>query len=114
MDIKCKHCRKKLFDGEPVQLLTSHSEIKTQSTNSTCTEGDPEGCLYLSPENIPLSIQRIVDQKSWTKGRIYCEHCTNRIGSFNFVSEMKCNCGMYIKQPIQIIQSKIDILYNDK
>lgn len=114
MNIKCKHCRKYLFDGEIVQLLTAHSGKKKHQTDRSCGDDDLEPCLYLSGDEMPQYIQQLVNQENWTKGRIHCTHCNNRVGSFNFVNEMKCKCGKHITPPIRIIHSKVDVLYNNQ
>ncbi|XP_076281766.1 E3 ubiquitin-protein ligase RNF180-like [Lasioglossum baleicum] len=110
MEMKCKHCRKDLFNKEPIQLLTSHGEIKQNSTDIGCgSTNDSESSSYIATENMPKWIADIVNQESWTKGRLNCPYCNNRIGSFNFVNEQKCNCGQFITLPVRITNSKVDI-----
>lgn len=53
-------------------------------------------------------------QESWTKGRLHCPNCNNRIGTFNFINELKCNCSKFITPPIKITNSKVDILFHLK
>ncbi|XP_031843787.1 E3 ubiquitin-protein ligase RNF180-like isoform X2 [Nomia melanderi] len=113
MEVKCKLCRKNLFNNKPIQLLTSHSEIKQNLVDIGCgNTNDTDSSSYLPIENVPEWIVNIVNQESWTKGRLYCPHCNNRIGSFNFVNELKCDCGQFITPPIRITNSKVDIKLN--
>ncbi|XP_076632138.1 E3 ubiquitin-protein ligase RNF180-like [Colletes latitarsis] len=111
MEVKCKHCRKDLFNKKSMQLLTSHNEIKQNVMDVGCATNDSESSSYLSTENMPEWIECIINKESWTKGRLYCPHCNNRIGSFNFVHEMKCDCGKCITPAIRITNSKVDILF---
>lgn len=53
-------------------------------------------------------------QESWTKGRLHCSHCNNRIGSFNFINVLRCDCNQFVTHPIRIINSKVDIVYDTK
>ncbi|XP_076247120.1 E3 ubiquitin-protein ligase RNF180-like isoform X2 [Calliopsis andreniformis] len=114
MEVKCKHCRKDLFNEVSTWLLTSHGEIKKSLMDVGCGVHDLESCSYLPADNIPEWIECIINQESWTKGRLHCPHCNNRIGSFNFVNELKCDCGQFITPPIRITNSKVDILFDIK
>ncbi|XP_017766214.1 PREDICTED: E3 ubiquitin-protein ligase RNF180-like [Eufriesea mexicana] len=112
MEVKCKHCRKDLFGKECISLLTSHNEIKTNFVDVfECGTNDFEPCSYISMEKLPKWIEQAINQESWTKGRLHCPHCNNRIGSFNFVNELKCNCSKFIAPPVKITNSKVDILF---
>ena len=114
MEVKCKHCRKDLFNKEPIHLLTSHSEAKTNSMDVGCEANSSDSCLYMLEDNVPEWIQNIINRESWTKGRLHCPHCNNRIGSFNFVKELKCDCGEFIAPPIRLTSSKVDISFDAK
>lgn len=78
--------------------------------NSGCGPNFVEHFLYMTMENVPMWIQKIIDQNSWTKGKLNCPFCNVRIGSFNLMVETKCNCGTYVVSPIKLIQSKLDIM----
>ncbi|XP_012266695.2 E3 ubiquitin-protein ligase RNF180-like [Athalia rosae] len=109
-EVKCKRCRKVLFTEEATPLLTAHSEIRSGPTHFRCGTGAPEYCLYISEENIPDWIRDAVDKEYWIKGKIHCPHCHSRLGSFDFVSQTKCDCGEYLPPPIRIIHCKVDRL----
>ncbi|XP_035740914.1 E3 ubiquitin-protein ligase RNF180-like [Vespa mandarinia] len=110
IEVKCRHCRKNLFQNESFTLLTSHNEDKSNIQHAGCDDNFIEHFLYMSTENLPIWIQEIIDQTSWTKGRLNCPFCNNRLGSFNLIIDTKCNCGTCIVPPIRLIQSKLDIL----
>lgn len=48
-------------------------------------------------------------KESWTKGKLHCPHCNSHLGSFNFVNDLKCYCEKYVRPPIRIVNSKVDI-----
>ncbi|CAK9817537.1 E3 ubiquitin-protein ligase RNF180 [Anthophora plagiata] len=114
MEVKCKHCRKDLFNKLSIQLLTSHGEVKRNNKDMGCGINDPECCSYMSMEKLPEWIEHAITQESWTKGRLHCPNCNNRIGSFNFVNELKCNCSQFITPPIRLTNSKVDISFDSK
>ncbi|CAL7943280.1 unnamed protein product [Xylocopa violacea] len=111
MEVKCKHCRKSLFDIKCIPLLTSHSEVKNISTDVGCDTDGPESCSYMSDEKLPKWVEHAINQESWTKGRLHCPNCNNRIGSFNFVNELRCNCNKFITPPVKITNSKVDVSF---
>lgn len=114
MEVKCKHCRKNLFNKECISLFTSHNEIKKNLTDVGCETNNFESCSYISVEKLPKWIEHTINQESWTKGRLHCPNCNNRIGTFNFVNELKCNCSKFITLPIKITNSKVDIFFFSK
>ena len=114
MEVRCKHCRKNLFNEASVELLTSHGEIKRSLMDVGCTTNNPEPCSYISIDRMPGWIEQVVNQESWTKGRLHCSHCNNRIGSFNFINVLRCDCNKFVTHPIRIINSKVDIVYDTK
>ncbi|XP_043489154.1 E3 ubiquitin-protein ligase RNF180-like [Polistes fuscatus] len=110
IEIRCKHCCKNLFQNESFTLLSSHNEDINNIEHTECGGDFIEHCLYMSMENLPTWIQKIIDQTSWTKGRLNCPFCNTRLGSFNLVIDTKCNCGTCIMPPIRLIRSKLDVI----
>ncbi|XP_014210335.1 tyrosine-protein phosphatase YVH1 isoform X2 [Copidosoma floridanum] len=107
--IKCKRCRSLLFTEEASPPLDSHGQlIKAGERSTKCNSDVPEECLFLAEENMPDWVQEVVDRENWIKGKLYCPLCHARIGSFDFVSTKKCNCGEYVPPPIRITYSKVD------
>ncbi|KAJ9580748.1 hypothetical protein L9F63_024074, partial [Diploptera punctata] len=45
----------------------------------------------------------------WQKGRLNCPKCRGRVGSFDFVSGLKCDCGKHVLPPVHVVRSKVDI-----
>lgn len=135
MEVRCRHCCKSLFKSDSI-LLNAHCEVKQRTTDVECQGDESDCCSYMTPENVPDWIMDAIDQvylikilkmrtykciryksrdyilkESWTKGKLHCPYCNSRLGSFNFVNELKCYCDKYIKPPIRIVNSKVDILY---
>lgn len=135
MEVRCKHCCKSLFKGDSI-LFNAHHEVKPkqQTMDVGCQVDESDCCSYMTPENAPNWIMNAINQvyllyqdftniciyeskdnyffkESWTKGKLYCPYCNNRLGSFNFVNELKCYCDKYVRPPIRIVNSKVDILY---
>ncbi|GAB1866142.1 E3 ubiquitin-protein ligase [Camponotus japonicus] len=110
MEVRCKHCCKSLFKGDSI-LFNAHHEIKQHPIDLGCQADNSDYCSYMTSENVPDWIMNIINQESWTKGKLHCPYCNSRLGSFNFVSNTKCYCDKYVTPPIRIVNSKIDILY---
>ena len=47
-------------------------------------------------------------QTGWTKGKLTCTNCQGRLGSFNFVSPMKCSCGQHNLPAVHVVKDRID------
>lgn len=114
MEVKCKRCRRNLSNNEFILLFTSHNEVKKNPMDVGCEANDSESCSYISMEKMPKWIEHAINQESWTKGRLHCPNCNNRIGTFNFINELKCNCSKFITLPVKITNSKVDILFHLK
>ncbi|XP_076163789.1 E3 ubiquitin-protein ligase RNF180-like isoform X2 [Ptiloglossa arizonensis] len=94
--------------------MKHRSKIKKNPMDVGCAANETKSCSYVSVEDMPEWIKYTVNRESWTRGRLHCPYCNNRIGSFNFVNEMKCDCGKYITLPVRITNSKVDISFNVK
>lgn len=100
--IKCHKCRTILF--QDTCILDS---------SLTC---DPDKCdsynikrfIYISEDKVPDWIKQKIEEEQWTKGKIHCEKCKNRIGSFDYISGRKCECGASVVPPIHLVTSQID------
>ncbi|XP_053208480.1 E3 ubiquitin-protein ligase RNF180-like [Panonychus citri] len=101
---KCKKCRKDLIKLEDV--VNSHGE----SADDDSVSCSPEN-WYLNEESIN-SITWIKDQidcSLWTKGKLSCPHkCGARLGSFNFIEGLRCNCSKSIVPSAHIIKKRVD------
>lgn len=47
-------------------------------------------------------------QAGWTKGRLNCPNCEARVGSFDFVSQSTCACGLSVLPAVHVVKSKVD------
>ena len=54
----------------------------------------------ISDDNIPVWISEKIEESGWTKGRLNCPSCQNRVGNFDFVSGSE--------HQIHLIKSKVD------
>lgn len=77
MEVKCKHCRKNLFNKECISLFTSHNEIKKNLTDVGCETNNFESCSYISVEKLPKWIEHIINQVKFLlnyiiKKKFYC------------------------------------------
>ncbi|XP_043484308.1 E3 ubiquitin-protein ligase RNF180-like [Leptopilina heterotoma] len=107
-EVKCKRCRTVIFTEEATPLLSAHGAAENNSENLQCSANESENCLYISTETVPDWIRDCINKELWTKGKINCLNCKSRLGSFNFVNEIKCDCGECLLPPIRIIRSKVD------
>ena len=48
-------------------------------------------------------------QSGYTKGKILCHQCGNKLGGFDFVSGTKCECFQVALPPVWISRNRVDI-----
>ncbi|XP_042237063.1 uncharacterized protein LOC121876174 [Homarus americanus] len=110
--VRCRKCRKLLLSKDEFCLLDAHSQdyhdTQENIDGGGCTSVDHHSCLYLSEESFPDFILTVINESSWTKGKIHCPGCQARIGSFNFVSGSQCACGSHVLPQVHILRSKVD------
>nr|CAI5827002.1 unnamed protein product [Callosobruchus analis] len=115
-EVKCKKCRKTLFDlhQKPTDSLTNaHNESLTSSTpkdQDICDTVRDENMVFLKEDILPQWISSKIESEQWSKGRLSCPHCDSRIGNFDFVSGCKCSCSNNPLPPVHFIKSKIDLI----
>ncbi|KAB0796874.1 hypothetical protein PPYR_10935 [Photinus pyralis] len=110
VSIKCKRCRNSILgNGECATLINAHG-VKGSNEPQSCSSILEENLFYIDEEQLPDWIHSIVVDAHWSKGKLNCPHCKARIGSFDFVSGVKCACDEYILPPVHIINSKVDII----
>ncbi|ODM96290.1 hypothetical protein Ocin01_10390 [Orchesella cincta] len=103
--MKCRKCRSALLTFPETRIETSHGVLITDPTASS--QCSPE--VWYIPENhMPQWMTPNLDQGKWVKGKIQCPKCDARLGSYNFISGMKCPCGSQVVAPIHIVKSKVD------
>ncbi|XP_078666135.1 uncharacterized protein LOC144908432 [Branchiostoma floridae x Branchiostoma belcheri] len=99
--LKCRRCR--------LSLVTGHSIVGSHGNGITCPMEGLSTLWYISDNHIPDWIQEQITQVQWTKGRLLCPKCAGRLGSFDFVSPVKCPCGDQVFPPIHIQGCRVDV-----
>nr|XP_047139757.1 E3 ubiquitin-protein ligase RNF180 isoform X2 [Hydra vulgaris] len=95
MDVfMCRKCRSKIFEGK--DLLQNHL------TNTKCS------LWFLQSDEILPWVNELVNEAEWTKGKLYCPNCKARIGSFDFINIIPCECGAETIPAIYCVKSKVD------
>ncbi|XP_065672385.1 uncharacterized protein LOC101239699 isoform X5 [Hydra vulgaris] len=95
MDVfMCRKCRSKIFEGK--DLLQNHL------TNTKCS------LWFLQSDEILPWVNELVNEAGWTKGKLYCPNCKARIGSFDFINIIPCECGAETIPAIYCVKSKVD------
>lgn len=64
--------------------------------------------LYLQEDQLPKWIKLKVEEEQWTKGKLHCENCGFKVGSFDFISGRKCDCKKSILPPVHFVSSQVD------
>lgn len=106
----CRKCRTTLcenkfaLDGHGIQISNLNSKAEEK-----CQTAVDRFCF--NEDNLPSWMLPIIESSKWTKGKINCPKCGNKIGSFDFVSGNKCECADYIIPPIYFIKSKTDVFW---
>jgi len=89
--------------GEPCgAMLSPNEEGGTKKVRSCNSE-----VWYIPEDCMPEWISSNLDKGDWVKGKINCPKCSARVGSYNFVSGIRCPCGsnvvgVHFKQIMQI------------
>ena len=102
--IKCKKCRKNLIRFD--KIVNSHGDQPT-SFNQSCNVDN----WYVKDDfldSVPW-IKTQIDSSGWTKGKFICPHkCGARLGSFNFIEGLRCNCTKFIVPSAHFIKKRVD------
>ncbi|KAI8503088.1 hypothetical protein Bbelb_189090 [Branchiostoma belcheri] len=99
--LKCRRCR--------LSLVTGHSIVSSHGNGESCPMEGLSTLWYISDNHIPDWVQEQITQVQWTKGRLLCPKCAGRLGSFDFVSLVKCPCGDQVFPPIHIQRCRVDV-----
>lgn len=100
--IRCQKCRHVLLNY-PVFNMTE-SICNAQNCNSY----NERNFIHLQDDKLPLWIKAKIESEEWTKGKLHCENCGFKVGSFDFISGKKCECGKSILPPVHFITSQVD------
>jgi len=107
--VRCQKCRYHLLDSSDV--VDSHGVGFDPTSGPPSPSNSCSTDVWYIPENkMPDWMKSNVESGDWVKGKMTCPKCQARIGSYNFVSGMKCTCGLAVLPPIHIVKSKVDII----
>ncbi|KAI9559925.1 hypothetical protein GHT06_013932 [Daphnia sinensis] len=108
--VRCRKCRSKLIAPDEKDCITT-----CHGSGSSPRVGDEQcfiekSILYLKDEQLPKWLETLVQNSSWTKGKIVCPSCDARLGTFDFLSGQKCQCQHYVLPSVRLTSSKVDML----
>lgn len=61
---------------------------------------------HVDVDTLPDWISNIVNQVHWTVGKLNCQYCGARLGSFNFINCPRCPCGR--DTAVHLSKSRVD------
>ncbi|CAL8086969.1 unnamed protein product [Orchesella dallaii] len=103
--MKCRKCRNTLLIFPETRIESSHGALVTDPTATSHCSSE---VWYIPEEHMPKWMSSNLEKGDWVKGKVQCPKCDARLGSYNFVSGMKCPCGSQVLAPIHIVKSKVD------
>lgn len=101
--MKCRKCRHVLLND----LNITHN-LQSCGTKD-CASYDLKRFVFVYEDKMPTWIRTKVEDEQWTKGKLHCENCGYKVGSYDFISGRKCDCGKSVLPPIHFISSQVDI-----
>ncbi|XP_017779210.1 PREDICTED: E3 ubiquitin-protein ligase RNF180-like [Nicrophorus vespilloides] len=109
--MKCKKCRTVIFDEEQCKsiFVNSHNGDYEEDISDLDCQVE-ETLVFLNEDKLPDWIKSEVEAVQWSKGKLNCKSCNNRLGAFDFVSGPKCGCNEFILPSVHMIKSKIDLI----
>ncbi|EEC18887.1 E3 ubiquitin-protein ligase RNF180 [Ixodes scapularis] len=103
---RCRKCRQALLTGS--NIVSSHGVQWSGRVSFTCPVNKIDTVWYVREEELPGWVTDQLDGGEWIKGKLYCPSCNARLGTFDFVTGAKCDCGEFVLPPIHISKSRID------
>lgn len=108
-NVKCRKCRQVLFGKDECSKISNAHNWNVEDS-TPCASITEEKLVFLNEDHLPEWVKSVIEAEQWSKGKLNCFHCNYRIGSFDFVSGMKCDCASFILPSVHLIKSKIDII----
>lgn len=115
---RCRKCGIYLFSSNHIQPHTSFKgkpNVKSDHYDQAPGQVDSSSrfCTswFLRDENELPWVLESVEEVSWTKGKIYCPKCRSRIGAFNYIQGVQCDCGKFTIPSIWIQKSRVDHIF---
>ncbi|XP_072517799.1 E3 ubiquitin-protein ligase RNF180 [Salminus brasiliensis] len=91
--LRCRKCRRCVADS--ICLLSVSKEFM-----GACS------VWHVDVDALPDWILDVVNQVHWTVGKLNCQYCGARLGSFNFINCPKCPCGR--DTAVHLSKSRVD------
>uniref|UniRef100_S4P3U6 E3 ubiquitin-protein ligase RNF180 n=1 Tax=Pararge aegeria TaxID=116150 RepID=S4P3U6_9NEOP len=101
-NVKCHKCRQVLLSD----LSATYNKSRCKDT---CSSYNRNNFIYLLEDHLPAWIKVKIEEEQWTKGKLHCENCGCKVGTFDFVSGRKCECGITVLPPVHFVLSQVDI-----
>ncbi|CAG9783026.1 unnamed protein product [Diatraea saccharalis] len=98
-EIKCHKCRHVLLYG---------FDYSVNNCPQKCNSYNVHNFIFLDDNKIPEWIKFKIEEENWTKGKLHCYNCGFKVGSFDFVSGRKCECGSTVLPSVHFITSQVD------
>ncbi|XP_019909023.2 E3 ubiquitin-protein ligase RNF180 isoform X2 [Esox lucius] len=95
--LRCRRCRKSCLDTTCLHPLEPDDGA---ASAGMCR------VWHMNVETLPEWILTSVRQAQWTVGKLNCENCGARLGSFNFLKCTKCPCGQ--ESIMHLSKSRVD------
>ncbi|XP_029212127.2 LOW QUALITY PROTEIN: E3 ubiquitin-protein ligase RNF180-like [Acropora millepora] len=115
---RCRKCRITLFSSKH---LYSHASIDENDTTLKLNDDQSldhdevdissfEKCSswFLRDESELSWVTENIEEAKWTEGKIYCPKCKSRIGAFDYIHGVHCNCGKFTIPSIWIQKCRVD------
>lgn len=74
------------------RVESSHGALAGDTTVKHCESE----VWYIPEDHMPSWLSGNINKGEWVKGKVLCPKCDGRLGSYNFVSGMKCSCGLQV------------------
>lgn len=93
---RCRKCR--------------HNLSLEKSIDTRCMVSS-DSVLYITVDNIPDWVLAQINKATWTKGKVNCEKCGGRLGSFDFTNIKLCQlCGGHDVSAVHIQKNRVDLM----
>nr|XP_008123082.1 PREDICTED: E3 ubiquitin-protein ligase RNF180 isoform X1 [Anolis carolinensis]XP_008123089.1 PREDICTED: E3 ubiquitin-protein ligase RNF180 isoform X1 [Anolis carolinensis] len=91
--LRCWKCQKYIANFE--SLMKEQTTHLFEQPCSSATSQDTCNVWHMNVDALPDWMTCIIEKAQWTTGKLNCPFCGDRLGSFNFVNNMKCSCGQF-------------------
>lgn len=111
INVKCKKCRNTIINTLqcPNLLINAHHE-PINITNNECHTISNENLIFLTEDLLPDWVMQKIQEAEWSKGKLNCTNCDSKIGGFDFISGIRCECTGNTLPPVHLVKSKVDLV----